>query len=386
MFSSLSKKSLAQALLFKNIPIYVQFYITARCNITCQQCNIIYSNSDLPECTIYEIEKIAENLASIGVAIVLLTGGEPFVRKDLPDIVNAFESRGIHVRMQTNGLATEKQIDSVIEAGGKDISISLDTLNPVLQNNINGNFNNTWEKAIMAMGMFMEKLPIDDSFASIGCVLQKDNIVDVESVIEFGTAIGWYTSLVPIHVTSYSNPRGFQTFDNNLRFGLEYFDQIKALIKKIRTMRHKGYLLYDSDQYLDDILRFICNEPVEWRSHNHNVCDTPNLYFAILPNGEFAPCCDHRTATSFYTYSPDFPKLYHDQILRDETKLVTESCDGCMYGSYPEMTIAMRFLRATLQRTKNFLTAPPKKPWPITGKQALEVIEDIRIQTELRKQ
>ena len=55
MFSHLSKSTLAQAALFKNKPVYVQFYITARCNLTCQQCNIIYSNSDVRECNIDEI-------------------------------------------------------------------------------------------------------------------------------------------------------------------------------------------------------------------------------------------------------------------------------------------------------------------------------------------
>ena len=126
MFSNLSKFSLAKAALFQNTPVYVQFYITARCNLTCEQCNIIYANADVRECSIYEINKIADNFSKMGVAIILLTGGEPFARKDLPEIIKAFESRGIHVRMQTNGLATEEQIVKCIEAGGKDISISLD--------------------------------------------------------------------------------------------------------------------------------------------------------------------------------------------------------------------------------------------------------------------
>ena len=58
MFSKLSKLSLAKAAIFKNTPIYVQFYITARCNLTCEQCNIIYANADLKECSIFEIEKL----------------------------------------------------------------------------------------------------------------------------------------------------------------------------------------------------------------------------------------------------------------------------------------------------------------------------------------
>ena len=141
MFSGLSWTTLAKAALFQNAPVYVQFYVTARCNLTCEQCNIIYANADVRECTIDEVERISDNFATIGVAIVLLTGGEPFACKDLPKIIRAFESRGVHVRMQTNGFASEEQIARAVEAGGKDISISLDSLQPRRQDKINGGFN-----------------------------------------------------------------------------------------------------------------------------------------------------------------------------------------------------------------------------------------------------
>src|SRR5260370_30605680 len=83
---------------------------------------------------------MADNLAAIGVCMVLLIGGEPFVRKDLPDIVKAFTERGIHVRMQTNGLATRKALEECVRNGAHDISISLDSLRPELQDTINGGF------------------------------------------------------------------------------------------------------------------------------------------------------------------------------------------------------------------------------------------------------
>ena len=77
VFSSLSKWTLLHSAIFHDVPVYVQFYITARCNLTCEQCNIIYANSDCRECSLDEIERIADNFAAMGVAIVLLTGGEP---------------------------------------------------------------------------------------------------------------------------------------------------------------------------------------------------------------------------------------------------------------------------------------------------------------------
>lgn len=385
MFSNLSKITLAKAALFKNAPVYVQFYVTARCNLTCKQCNIIYANSDVRECTIGEIERIADNFAEMGVAIVLLTGGEPFARKDLPAIIRAFESRGVHVRMQTNGYATEEQIVAAVEAGGKDISISLDSLNPGRQDSINGDFKASWQQALKAIANFSRYLPKEGSFASLGCVLQPHNIGDIEDVVRFGTEISWFTSLVPVHVTEYSTPRGFRTFDRSLAFRPEEWPAVDELIERVRAMRGEGFLLYDSDQYLDDIKRFVRGQETTWRSHNHGVCDSPNLYFALLPNGEVSPCCDHRLENSYPAYDPGFPALYGQRDWRNEVRQVTESCEGCMYGSYPEITISMRFLRAKLQRVGTFLATPPeKKSWPWSYEDLLGLAERIRSEDRYR--
>jgi MoaA/NifB/PqqE/SkfB family radical SAM enzyme len=378
MFSKLSKKTLAKAALFKNTPVYVQFYITARCNLTCEQCNIIYANADVEECTIDEIKKVADNFAKMGVAIVLLTGGEPYARKDLPDIIRAFESRGVHVRMQTNGLANEEMIAASIEAGGCDISISLDSLKPILQDSINGGFNDTWHKALRAISLYTKYLPKEGSFASLGCVLQPYNVGDIEDVIRFGTKISWFTSLVPVHVTSQSAPRGFQTFDQNMKFLKNEYETVDILVENIRKMKKDGFLLYDSEQYLDDIKKYIKGLPTSWRGKNNNVCDSPNLYFALLPNAEVAPCCDYRIEKNYPAYTDEFPNKYYSAKFRDEIKKVTSACGGCMYGSYPEISIAMRFLAAKIQRFGNFFSNPPQKNWPISYDKLLETAEEIR--------
>jgi MoaA/NifB/PqqE/SkfB family radical SAM enzyme len=358
--------------------VYVQFYITARCNLTCQQCNIIYANSDVRECSLDEIKRIADNFSKMGVAMVLLTGGEPFVRKDLPEIIREFEMRDIHVRMQTNGLATEEQIHKAVEYGGHDISVSLDSLIPGTQDKINGDFNQSWHKALKAISLFTHYLPKKGSFASLGCVLQPDNMSHIEDVIQFGTAIDWYTSLVPAHVTDFSQPLGFRTFDKKLLFKPSDYGRVDGLIERVREMKQDGYLLYDSDQYLDDIKRFVRREPVTWRDKNEGVCDSPGLYFAILPNGHFAPCCDFRISKTVPVYGPDFPKVYKSGAFREDVKKVVSKCSGCMYGSYPEMTIATRFNAARMQRAKIFFAKNPPKKWPISYERMLEIIHSIR--------
>jgi hypothetical protein len=48
-----------------------------------------------------------------------------------------------------------------------------------------------------------------------------------------------------------------------------------------------------------------------------------------------------------------------------------------MYGSYPEMTISMRFMAAKLQRVGTFLTSPPVKNWPLSYEQLLTTSKKI---------
>lgn len=379
MFSLVNKVRIAKGIALRTNPLYVQFYITARCNLTCQQCNIIYSNSDVRECTLEEIERIAENLGKIGVAIVLLTGGEPFVRKDLPQIVRAFVRNGIHVRMQTNGLASEETLARCVEYGGRDISISLDSLQPALQDSINGGFPQSWRKAIDTIAKVTRHLPRDDSFAAFGCVLCPHNIEDVEDVVRFGTAIGWFTSLVPIHIADQRQPMNFRTYDRTLAFKPVHYGRVDALIEKLKKMKEGGFLLYDSDEYLEDVGRFVRDEPIQWRRKNDQVCDSPGMYFAILPNGDFAVCCDHRLpGARVATYSPDFPWVYRSRALKQRATAVAKACPGCMFGSYPEITITARYWNATLERMKAFLAKPPVKKWPVSPERLQELAVAIR--------
>src|SRR2546429_6978204 len=95
---------LAASVITKDSPAYVQFYVTARCNLTCEQCNVIYANADQEEASTDQCRRIAENLARIGTSVVLLTGGEPFVRRDIVNIAEALIEQRVHPRLQTNGL------------------------------------------------------------------------------------------------------------------------------------------------------------------------------------------------------------------------------------------------------------------------------------------
>ena len=359
IFTLSQKINLAKNVIVKR-PIYVQFYITARCNLACEQCSIIHADAKHQEMNIEQINKVAENLKKIGVTIVLLIGGEPFVRKDISEIVKAFTSRNMHVRMQTNGIATKKQLEDCVKAGGKDISISLDSLDPSVQDKINGGLNNSWERAINTISKVTEVFP-EKSTAFFNSVIMPRNFKHIKNVIKFATRIGWGMSLVPVHFTPPTHPLPYRTINYN---GLMNFTdvtekEIKNFIIELKNMK-KNYNLYDSDEYLDDVERFILNKPTNWRSKNDDTCDSPNLYFAIAPSGLIKACCDFEIEQKHFIYDDDFPEKYEQKIIHNDIYKVTKGCIGCMYGSYPEVTITARYFSAFLERLKYFNFKTPK--------------------------
>ena len=341
----------------KTSPAYVQFYLTARCDLACEQCNIIYADADAQEMTLEQIRQMAYNLSKIGVCIVLFIGGEPFIRKDLPEIVKAFTDVNIHVRLQTNGLASPEALRRCVEAGAHDISISLDTLDSNLQDSINSGSGRSWDRAIETVSEVNHIFP-ENGTGFFGTVLMPRNLEHIEGVIKFATAIGWWVSLVPVHVTTPDDPRGFRSFDDEkvCTFTEQQIPRVKEVLQRVKTLREEGFNVYDSDEYLDDIFNFVSGRPLKWRRRNMGICDSPNLYFAIEPNGNIRPCCDYKLDKPFRIYDHDFPERYWSGEIHREIYSYTNKCGGCMYGSYPEISVTARYFVPQLKRFLFFNT------------------------------
>ncbi len=357
-------------------PLYVQYYITARCNLRCQQCNVIYANSNVGEASTAKALKVIENLGSLGTNVLLLTGGEPFVRKDLPELVKHSIRHGMHPRIQTNGLASEKALRECVENGARDISISLDSLVEPDQDTLNGEFKNSWDAAITAISMVSNVFP-EDGFCALGCVFSPKNFLQVIDVIEFATRIGWWVSLVPAHSTPSMEPRSFSTFDKSMIFNENLLEHAIAEIDKIISLKKKGLNVYDSYEYLENMKLFIQQKPTIWRRRNQGVCDSPNLYFAVLPDGTMAPCCDWRTPEPIDVADDGFKERYFKKEVQKAILPLVKNCSGCMYGSYPEISISARFASAAMERLTEFVFGDRPKIQRNSPEELKEIIYEI---------
>lgn len=381
MFSLKTKLSMARAVLTKNSPFYIQYYINARCNLMCKQCNIVESNSDAREATLDEVKLIADNLRRIGAGVVLLTGGEPFLREDLPRMVRIFLERGLDVRLQTAGMlvATPERLKACVDAGARDINVSLDSLWPARQEYINS-VPLSWHAALRTIADISRIFPKTGSICSFGCVLSRFNYAEVPGILELASRIGWHLSLVPAHITELADPMGFRSYDSRFRFRPEDYAELDAVFDRLVAMKDRGFKLFDSHTFLESARSFTRTGRPTWRKDG--VCDSPNLYFAIRPNGDFAICCDHRLkGARLSLLDPEFPKVFYSRQFRARTYAQTSACAGCHYGSYPEMTLSARDPRALIERFLLNFRAERSGLRPVGYEELLGIVEGIRAQT-----
>ena len=111
---------------------YLRLSVTDRCDLRCSYC-MSEDVEFLPRQDILSFEEIlrlAKSFAQLGVSKIRITGGEPLMRKKLPELIASIKAiDGIEeVLMTTNGTLLTQYAKPLFEAGLTRLNISLDTL------------------------------------------------------------------------------------------------------------------------------------------------------------------------------------------------------------------------------------------------------------------
>jgi cyclic pyranopterin phosphate synthase len=114
----------------------VRVSVTDRCNFRCKYCMPAEGLEWLERSEVLsfeEIERLVGILAAMGVEEVRLTGGEPLVRRDLPELVRRLAVLpGVNdLSLTTNGILLDKLAGPLVEAGLNRFNVSLDSLSHV---------------------------------------------------------------------------------------------------------------------------------------------------------------------------------------------------------------------------------------------------------------
>jgi Fe-coproporphyrin III synthase len=101
-----------------------------RCNLTCMHCYSISADIDFPgELDTAEVLRVMEDLKAFGVPALILSGGEPLLRKDLFQIADRAKALGFYTALSTNGTLIDPPLAERVHNAGFDyVGISLDGL------------------------------------------------------------------------------------------------------------------------------------------------------------------------------------------------------------------------------------------------------------------
>ena len=109
-------------------PYRMDLAITYRCNNDCQHCYNARSRK-FPELTTEEWLRIIDKVWDLRIPHIVFTGGEPTLRKDLPDLVKYAEMKGLITGINTNGrkLADKDFLDTLIQAGLDHVQVTVES-------------------------------------------------------------------------------------------------------------------------------------------------------------------------------------------------------------------------------------------------------------------
>lgn len=179
-------------------PRIIFWETTRRCNLKCGYCRMLDSASGSELDTPEALKIVADIKDAFGSPVLVLSGGEPLLRKDIFGIISYATGLGLQVALATNGvLLGEKEVSILRERRIKRVSISLDSVDQKahdLSRGVTGAF----AKSITAAGILKkQKVPFQ-----INYTVTSKNIHQISQAARLAVSLGaiavHYFVVVPV--------------------------------------------------------------------------------------------------------------------------------------------------------------------------------------------
>jgi radical SAM protein with 4Fe4S-binding SPASM domain len=173
------------------------------CTYACNfRCGICYAKARTPasdELSTADVRRLFARAAELGVRDVIVSGGEPFLRPDLPDVLADLGRLGITARIASNGSLFTPDLLDWLRCMTKVLSfqISVDALDPAVYEAVHGVSRVFLDRALAALTWIR-----DAGFhTTVSARLTPQTLPGLQSLIERAAGEGWATVTVhlPLH-------------------------------------------------------------------------------------------------------------------------------------------------------------------------------------------
>jgi MoaA/NifB/PqqE/SkfB family radical SAM enzyme len=199
-WAAAGKAAVLAAVCGRRTPLAVSYLITNRCDSCCAYCDR-WRNPG-PELTTEQVFELLAGLRGLGTRFLQITGGEPFLRDDLPAIAARARELGLHVGVNTNGSLVEQRPEVLRHVD--HVCLSLDGPPEVHEKIRPKGSHSRVERAIEFIQG--QGVPV-----SLTATLTKYNTDCVDYLLDFAAAKGVRLSFQPADVHALSSLRDNET-------------------------------------------------------------------------------------------------------------------------------------------------------------------------------
>lgn len=266
--------------LVRGRPTLASFNVTNRCNERCPMCNVW--RSDAAELSTAEIGTIFADLRRAGVGLVEISGGEPLLRSDLPEIIEILDRLGFLFTMTTNGtLWRGDVVDALCRSrGAVQLAVSLDSLRPEVYRLLRGrDCLPAVLDVIDRLGKARLGIPL-----KINLTLSRHNVDEAFDILEHARRRGLYLSVFPAN----GGPGRMHSSDDPLMAASgDDRQRMAEVFRRLARLRRRGEPLWEFSGFYDLAAEFITgNPPLE--------CGAGRLFLDLHADGRLAPCVERR--------------------------------------------------------------------------------------------
>ena len=336
---------------YKQLPSYFIFYPTSRCNLKCSHCFYYDSlNKKFNELTLDEIDQITKSMDPI--LSLILTGGEPYLRHDLDQIVRIFyeNTKVPIISIPSNGWYLEKmnkQIRNMMEwcpllTLNQQISIDgigADHDKIRMDKQVKGS-ENSFEKAIITIKS-LKKLQKIYNRINIGIIITFTN----ENQNKFKNIIKEIYSLVEPDNIAINLVRGDPKQKVNLNLDLNlYREAVTYRDNLFYQKKMSGHSRFIGNKFAT-AARIMLNE-LTHKTYEENKYTTPcyaaNLSGVMYPEGDVYPCeilDDSHKIGNIRDFDLNFKKLWHSYKAKKEIQFIRKTKCFCTHECFNSVNI-----------------------------------------------
>lgn len=310
-------------------PALVSWNLTKKCNLSCPHCYMEAGRPADRELTTEECLELIDEMEALGTEMLILTGGEPLLRRDIYEIARYASAKGIWVVMGTNGvLITDKVAEKMVECGVKGVGISIDSLDPEQHNSFRGG-PDAWRYSARALDICRAH----GLQVLVQTTVMEMNYEEIPELIEFARDKGaWAFNLYFLVQTG----RGQQMNDLSP-------EQTETMLSDLVDLQ---------DEHRPMLVRSKCAPQFKQIAYDRGRgglesggCMAGTQYCRITPEGDVTPC-PYMTVVAGNVLERSFTEIWQTaptlQELRDPERLkgrcgrceFKELCGGCRCRAY----------------------------------------------------